>query len=104
MIPVKIEGTFTSADGEVMEGTLVGQMSVAQDGDAHPEHPIVLPPDLPPTDAHPEHPIVLPPEVNPTPPDASKPPLWIPVWVPGYGWIAVPAFPHPAPSGSGKRR
>jgi len=38
---------------------------------------------------------------HPLPPpgtDASKPPLWIPAWVPGYGWIVIPGFPVPTPS------
>ena len=44
--------------------------------DAHPEHPIVIPP-LPPSGAHPEHPIVLPPEQPPlVPPNAPKLPVY----------------------------
>jgi hypothetical protein len=45
--------------------TFTGYASWAEESDAHPEHPIVIPPpDL--GDAHPEHPIVI--------PDPPKPP------------------------------
>jgi hypothetical protein len=101
-VPVKIEGTITAADGTTQACTVVGDMTMPTDSDIHPEHPIVIPPEVPP-DVHPEHPIVLPPETTP-PEGGEKPPaLWMPLWVPGYGWIAVPCFPHPTPS-KGRRR
>lgn len=111
-VPIKIEGVLSTQDGTATSATLVGLASypdlevgggpINPDDVPHPEHPIVIPPDVPPTDAHPEHPIVLPPETTPPPGGGEgKPPLWLAVWIPGYGWISVPAFPHPTPS---KRR
>jgi hypothetical protein len=55
------EITVYDNDGNADVGiiTVGDDGSVETDPDAHPEHPIVLPPD---TDLHPEHPIHLPPE------------------------------------------
>jgi hypothetical protein len=47
-------------------------------------------PGYPPVAGHP-----LPPAGTPIPP---KPPLWIPAWIPGIGWVVIPGFPHPTPS------
>jgi hypothetical protein len=117
-VPVKISGVLTKQDGTTEPVTIVGGMSYPDvkpehpivippdPNDPHPEHPIVIPPDAPPTDPdapHPEHPIVLPPDETTPPPDESQPPLWIPVWIPGYGWVSVSGRPHPTPS-RGKRR
>lgn len=68
-----------------------------------PTHPIMLP-GMPgwgvPPDAHPEHPIVIPPDV---PPDIPAPPdlfTWHVAWTDTTGWVvvAVPNVPHPVPS------
>ena len=69
-----------------------------------PAFPIWGPPgiDLPPVPGYPPvagHPL---PEPIP-PPDTSKPPLYVPIWHPDYGWIVVPTYPIPTPS-SGKKR
>jgi hypothetical protein len=91
----------------------------------HPAFPIVLPPDseVPPgaPPGYPTHPIagppgapahpIAPPPGSPAHPIAppgtpipDTPPLWIPVWVPGYGWVAIAGFPHPTPSKATGRR
>jgi hypothetical protein len=64
-----------------------------------PTFPIWGPPgmELPPVPGYPPvagHP--LPP--TPTPPDPTKPPAFLPIWHPDYGWIVVPVFPVPTPS------
>lgn len=74
--------------------------------DAHPEHPIVIPPTIwpdPPEGVapHPEHPIVIPP-----PAGVEGPGLEVQVvWTAETGWavILVPTGTHPAPSGGGRR-
>ena len=60
-------------------------------GDAHPEHPIVLPPDQPqpPTDAHPEHPIVI-----PKPPGYPEHPIYFPP-TPTHPIVLPPERPLP---------
>lgn len=131
-VPVTIVGILTTDQGST-NATMVGMASLTGLGvgggpimppsDAHPEHPIVLPPGRPiDPGAHPEHPIVIPPTIWPDPPEGTAPhpehPIVIPpppdipnapplqakiVWVPpGYpnsGWnvIYVPTGEHPAP-------
>lgn len=58
--------------------------------DAHPEHPIVIPPGQPqpPTDAHPEHPIVIPP-VYPAHP------IYLPGLHPEHPIVLPPEQPQP---------
>jgi hypothetical protein len=48
---------------------------------------------------HPEHPIVLPPDLPPTTPEGGKI-EWKTAWTPQTGWIVVgvPSEPHPVPS------
>src|SRR4029077_13122961 len=72
---------------------------------AHPSHPIYYPPYVdagpPAAQPHPEHPIVLPPDLPPTLPDPDNRPVnWKTAWTPVTGWIVVgiPSGTHPTPS------
>lgn len=67
-----------------------------------PTFPIWGPPgmELPDVPGYPPvagHPLPTPPVIDP-PPDTSKPPLFIPIWHPDYGWLVVATFPIPTPS------
>lgn len=117
-VPVTIVGILTT-DGGSTNATMVGMASLTGLGvgggpivppsDAHPEHPIVLPPDKPsvpppsiwppgPGIDFPSHPIVLPPPGNPIAPGTLI--EWKAVWTEDKGWfiVGVPNVPHPAPS------
>jgi hypothetical protein len=116
-VPVVIDGVLNDvADKTMTKVRLTGQLSIAglsvgggpvippvTDPPATPgvpTFPIWGPPgmELPPIAGYPPvagHP--LPP--TETPPDASKPPAFLPIWHPDYGWIVVPVFPVPTPSG-----
>lgn len=54
---------------------------------------------LPGPQPHPEHPIVLPPDLPPETPEGGKI-EWKTAWTPNTGWIVVgiPQEPHPVPS------
>ena len=117
-IPVTISNaTFTAADGTTQTGSVSGDMSITgltvgggpiippdsgptpPGGPPKPTFPIWGPPgmELPDVPGYP--PVVgggpiMPPDA-PIPP---APPMWIPVFIPGFGWVAVPGFPHPSPS------
>jgi hypothetical protein len=118
-VPVTINNaTITNADGSSSQvQTIKGDLTITglevgggpvyppdqppgPDKPPVPQFPIVLPPgtEPPPVPGYPPYvgggPII-PPE-TPIPPDV--PPVWIPAWIPGYGWVAVPAFPHPSPA------
>jgi len=114
-VPITISNvTITHADGSTESGgTITGEAAFCG-GPVDPGQPI--PPD-PPTGGQPIFPIWGPPGSNfpdvpgypPVaghplppividPPPQNPPPMWLPVFVPGYGWIAIPAFPHPTPS------
>jgi hypothetical protein len=124
-VPVTIDGVFLpktkTATDVPKPGVFVGQLSITGLGvgggpvippDAppvppgqpgSPTFPIWGPPGIdfpdvpgyPPVAGHP-----LPPIPDP-PPDMEKPPLFVPIWHPDFGWIVLPAFPIPTPS---KRR
>ena len=115
-IPVTIaNATLTNADGSTSQvQTIQGDLSIT--GLSVGGGP-VLPPDQPPSQGgSPVFPIWGPPGMelpdvpgyppvagNPfpkpqPPPDATKPPLFVPVWHPDLGWIVIPAFPVPTPS------
>ena len=125
-VPVTIDGVFMpktkSATDVPKPGVFVGQLSITGLGvgggpipppdtpvippvdPGSPAFPIWGPPgiDLPPVPGYPPvagHPL---PEPIP-PPDTSKPPLYVPIWHPDYGWIVVPTYPIPTPS-SGRKR
>lgn len=111
-IPVTINDVqITHADGTVETGaTVTGSMvatGLVVDNEppapggppGQPTFPIWGPPgmELPDVPGYP--PVVgggpiIPPD-QPIPP---SPPLWIPAFIPGFGWIAIPGFPHPTPS------
>lgn len=112
-VPVTIIGTMTDKDGSQnvtitgmasLTGLDVGGGPIMPPSDAHPEHPIYLPPGIWPNPPEgqaplPEHPIVIPPPI-PVPPDT--PPVQVKViWTPTNGWavVLVPTGEHPAPSG-----
>jgi hypothetical protein len=117
-INVTIKGTMVGADGGSVPVTVVGDLTIT--GLSPGGGPIIPAPPSPPTakPPTPSFPIVLPPgtppfnpgapggyppmigggPIAPPPGDPAKPPMWIPVWLPDVGWIAVPAFPHPTPS------
>lgn len=115
-IPVTIKGKLKDIDsgneedvllaGELwLTGLSVGGGPVIPPDQAPPPgaptFPIWGPPgiDLPDKPGYPPvagHPLPKPPD---PPPDATKPPAFLPVWHPDYGWIVVPVFPHPSPSG-----
>lgn len=69
-------------------GLGIGGGPIIPDSDAHPEHPIVLPPiDIGPPDQPPEDPTVI----KPPPPDGG----W--GWSPAYGWGYFPGSSQPGP-------
>jgi hypothetical protein len=118
-IQVAIVGTTTGPDGVSIPVTITGDLTITGLGvgggpiippgqpPGEPQFPIVLPPGTPPFE--PSAPGGYPPMIGggpivpEVPPDPSKPPLFIPIWLPGTGWIVIPGFPVPTPS-SGKRR
>jgi hypothetical protein len=109
--------TITDAKVDETNATITGNLSLTGlsvgGGPVYPPETGPTPPGGPP---HPVFPIWGPPGMElpdvpgypptvgggpimpPTAPIPPKPPVWIPVFVPGYGWIAVPGFPHPTPS------
>jgi hypothetical protein len=105
----KTEVTVYDNDGNADFGLIsVGDGDATTDPDAHPEHPIVLPPDtdlkpehpivLPPEgggDEHPAHPIVIPPEVWPNPPESTGPEHPIVIVPPGIWGGGNEPFPTP---------
>jgi hypothetical protein len=122
-LSVTIQGTTTGPDGISVPVTIAGDLTITglgvgggpiippdvspPDTDGAPQFPIVLPPGTPPF--NPEAPGGYPPMIGggpivpDTPPDTSKPPMFIPIWLPGTGWIVVPGFPVPTPSGRRQR-
>jgi hypothetical protein len=112
-LPVTIKGMLKDADsGNEEQVTLSGDLWIT--GLEVGGGP-VSPPDQPPPPGTPTFPIWGPPGMElpdvpgyppvaghplpePPPQQPSKPPAFIPVWHPDYGWIAVPAYPHPTPS------
>ena len=114
-IPVTIRGTLKDIDsGNEEEVELQGELTLtgltvgggpiipeAGTPPGEPQFPIVLPPGTPPF--YPEAPGGYPPmigggPIDPPPNIPEKPPAFIPIWLPDYGWIVVPAFPVPTPS------
>jgi hypothetical protein len=122
-IAVTIVGSTTGPDGISVPVTIAGNLTVTGLGigggpiippdvptvppGGEPQFPIVLPPGTPPF--NPEAPEGYPPMIGggpivpDIPPDPSKPPLFIPVWLPGTGWVVIPGFPVPTPSGRRQR-
>jgi hypothetical protein len=116
-IPVTIQGKSTGPDGVSVPVTIEGDLTLTgltigggpiipdakPPASGAPSFPIVLPPGTPPF--NPSVPGGYPPMIGggpimpeTPPPDATKPPMWIPVWLPGTGWIVIPGFPAPTPS------
>lgn len=102
-IPVTLNGTFTTDTGSavgVFQGTMAySGLGVGGGPVFPPERPVdpgygIPGPPYPPIDAHPEHPIVLPPDPPTEPPTEppTNPPS--PQWVWGYNptvkaWVRV---------------
>ena len=106
-VPVTIDGVLLpkmrSAGDKPQAVVLTGQLNITGlsvgGGPVQPPPPGV-PPSVP---GSPTFPIWGPPGIDlppipDPPPDASKPPLFVPIWHPDFGWIMLPAFPIPTPS------
>jgi hypothetical protein len=121
-VPVTIKGMLKDIDsGNEEEVTLIGELWITGlTVDGGPIIPPDQPPDQPPKPGVPTFPIWGPPGMEvpdvpgyppvaghplPKPPEQQppQPPAFIPIWHPDYGWIAIPAFPHPAPSKQRRR-
>jgi hypothetical protein len=124
-VPITINNAnVTGQGGSITGATITGDISITglEVGGGPVFPPEVTPPEPGSPPGTPTFPIWGPPGMNlpdvpgyppvaghplptPPPPTGGNPPggMWIPAWVPGIGWIVIPGFPVPTPSGRGKK-